>query len=80
VKLFYYESVAEMDEELRARLRDKREPICLPNETAPDAMYLSQKPGGGQDHKDSYFILSKVSLLPSPTRNRSTPLSRPTHP
>ena len=56
-----------MDEELRARLRDQSEPICVPNETAPFATYLSQKPDGGRDHKDSYFVLSKVSLpLPYP--------------
>ena len=53
MKLFHYESVAEMGKELRDRLRDKREPICVPVKTAPDPTYLSQKPEGGQDHKDS---------------------------
>ena len=78
MKLFHYESVAEMGKELRDRLRDKKEPICIPVKTAPDPTYLSQTPEGGQDHKDSYFILSEVSLPPYPYPDRPMPLSFPT--
>ena len=74
-----------MDEELRARLRDQSEPICVPNETAPFATYLSRVAEArrmtvDEITSDSYFVLSKVSLpLPYPDIS-SHALSFPTPP